>query len=309
MKKGILKYVPDKILLIFQERIIPKVFDEIKRKEDNTILGYTVGIFLTYDKLQKAYYISKLIDALNTIKTEETKYLITERIHMLSKEDIREIENKCGLKILDGRNEITEQIPYVLKEICRLRNQLFDEKEILIISDDTPLTEKLAVNMARNLRFLTIYSKDKDFTWELGKKTLMETGLSLQSIEKLDKILQKFDVIINMSSDIKLDTHNIKRGTIIIDVSIGRVLKLINANRKDLVIITDFMFKNSDTLINISDEFSFGEKVPSYIYGGIKSEGNNTPIELKVNEKNYKIKELIEIFYGKKRNQSIFSVK
>jgi len=243
------------------------------------------------------------------IKTDEIKYLIIERIHVLSQEDIREIENKCGLKVLDGRNEIIEQTPYVLKEIYRLRNQLLNEKEILIISDDTYLTEKLTIDIAKYLRFLTIYSKDKDFTWELVKKTLIETGLSLQSIERLDNTLHKFEIIINMSSNVKLDTHNIKKGAIIIDVSIGRVLKFINTNRKDIVIITDFIFNNSAALIGGSDEFSFEEKVSSYIYEGIKDESNNNLVELRANEKNYGIKELVEVFYGKKRNQSIFSTK
>ncbi len=309
MKKGTLKYIPENIFLLFQKKIKPRIVCSFEENKESIIRGYAAGIFTTYKNISKTEYITRLTDAINLLKTEDVKKLIIERIHTLSQEDIKEIEDKCGLKVLDGRSEIVEYIPYILKEIFCLRNQLLNEKEILIVSDDTFLTEKVAIGIAKDLSFLTIMSKDTSFSEKLGKEILNKTGLSLQSITKLDKIVQKFDVIINMASDVLLDSHNIKRRAIIIDTSLGRKLEFINSNRKDLLIITDLIFNNRRILKSNPEVFSYEEKIPSYVYEGIKRQDGTKPIELRANEKNYKIKEVIDVYYGKKRNKSLFLTK
>lgn len=309
LKKGILKYIPDNIFLLFQKRIKPRIVCNFTKDETSIVHGYAAGIFISYKSLSKTEYVSRLIDAVNLVKTEDIKSLIIERINILAQSDIEEIEDKCGVKILDGRNEILVHISYILKETCRLRNQILNEKEILIISDDTPWTEKLAMDIAKESRFLTIMSKDKKFREELGKEILNKTGLSLQLMEKPDRTVQNFDIIINMASNIQLDTKNIKRRTMIIDISLERKLDFLNCMRKDLLIIIDLIFKNSGILKSDSEVFSFKEKVYSYIYEGIKTQENAKPIGIRANGKNYKIDEAVDIYYGRKRNKSLFMVK
>lgn len=304
-----LKYIPDNIILLFRKKIKPRIVCSVEKEGKNTIWGYTAGIFISYKNQSKAEYITRLTDAINLLKTEDMKSLIIERIHTFTQEDIKEIENNCGLKIIDGRNEIINNIPYVLKEVYRLKKQLLNEKEILIISDDTFLTQKIAIDIAKDLRFLTIMSKNMDFCKKLGNQILNETGLSLQSMMKLDKAVQNFDVIINMTSDVLLDSYNIKRRAIIIDASLGRKLEFLNDKRKDLLIITDLIFKNSGILKSNPEVFSYEDKIPSFIHEGIKNQDNIKPIELTANGKNYKIKEAVDIYYGKKRNKTLFLTK
>ncbi|SCG84203.1 hypothetical protein DW1_2643 [Proteiniborus sp. DW1] len=308
LKKGMLKHISDKIFLAFHKRIKPRIVCNFV-KEKGITCGSAAGIFVTYKNLSKSDYISQLINSINTIKTENTKSLITEKIHTLSQEDIKDIEDNCGLKVLNGRSEIVDHIPYLLREMCRLRKRQLNEKEIIIISDNTVLTKKLTVNMARYLRFLTIMSRDMTFVEKLEKEVLSETGLSLQTMGKLDRTVQNFDIIINMTSDVSLDTYNIKRGAIIIDISIGRVLKKVNNNRKDLIIITDLLFANNGILKSNPEVFSFDNKIPSYIYEGIKTQDNINPVAIRVNNKDYSIKELVDTYYGKSRNSSVFLLK
>lgn len=161
--------------------------------------------------------------------------------------------------------------------------------------------------MARDLRFLTIMSKDTAFVEKLEKEVLNETGLSLQSVAKLDRGFQNFDIIINMASDVSLDTHNIKRNAIIVDISVGRILKDINSNRKDLIVITDLLFKNNSMLKSNPEVFSLDNKIPSYIYEGIKAQDNISPVAIRVNHnKDYSLKELVDVYYGRYRNSSVF---
>lgn len=277
-------------------------------EEEDTICGYGVGVFTSYKNLSKLDYISRLIDAIKLLKTDDTKNLMIERLHFLSQDDIKEIEEKCELHVVNGRNENISYIPYVLKELYRFRNQQLNEKEVLIISDDALLTEKIAVDIAKDLRFLTLMSKNIDFIDKLENRILNETGLSLQSITKLDKTVQNFDVIINMSTDVQLDAYNLKRRAIIIDASIGRKLEFLNEKRKDLLIVTDLLFKNSGTLKSNPEVFSFEDKIPSYIHEGIKKQ-TTKPIKLIVNGKNYRINEVVDIYYGNKRNKSLFLTK
>lgn len=278
----------------------------LKNSEGNTVYGNAVGVFVTYKNLSESEYISRLINGINLVKTEDTEYLITEKIHTISQEDIKNIEDKCGLKVLDGRGEIADRVPYILREICKLRRQQLNEKEILIISDNTALTEKLTLNIAKELRFLSIMSKDMTFIDKLEKEVLIETGLSLQSVGKLDRAVQKFDIIISMDSDARLDTSNIKRNAIIIDISIGRIHKTINSNRKDLLIITDLLFRNNGILKSNIEAFSFEDKIPSYIYEGMKISDSIVPVGIRVNDKDYSLKEIVDVYYGKKRNSSVF---
>ncbi len=278
----------------------------LKNSEGNTVYGNAVGVFVTYKNLSESEYISRLINGINLVKTEDTEYLITEKIHTISQEDIKNIEDKCGLKVLDGRGEIADRVPYILREICKLRRQQLNEKEILIISDNTALTEKLTLNIAKELRFLSIMSKDMTFIDKLEKEVLIETGLSLQSVGKLDRVVQKFDIIISMDSDARLDTSNIKRHAIIIDISIGRIHKTINSNRKDLLIITDLLFRNNGILKSNIEAFSFEDKIPSYIYEGMKISDSIVPVGVRVNDKDYSLKEIVDVYYGKKRNSSVF---
>lgn len=176
----------------------------------------------------------------------------------------------------------------------------------MIISDNTALTEKLVISIAKELRFLTVMSKETVLLEKLGRKVLIQTGLSLQSVGKLDRIVQNFDIIINMTSDTKLDTYNIKKNAIIIDISIGRSLQALNSNRKDLIIITDLLFRNSGILKSNPEVLFYEEKIPSYIYEGIKTKDNINPVGLRVNNKDYKPKELVDIYYGRNRNSSVF---
>lgn len=300
-----LKHIPDKIFLLFHKKIKARIVCNFIKEGDITC-GYAAGVFVTYRNLSNSEYISKIIKSIDTIKTEDTKSLIIEKIHSLSLDDIKEIEDRCGLKVLNGRSEIVAYTPYLLREICKLRKKQLNEREILIISDDTALTKELTVNISRDLRFLTILSKDMTFLEKLEKEVLNETGLSLQTIGKLDRVVQNFDIIINMTADISLDTRYIRRNAIIIDISVGRVLKNISSNRKDLIVITDLLFKNDSILKSNPEVFSLDKKIPSYIYEGIKAIDDNSPIAIRVNHKDYSFKELVDVYYGKYRNSSVF---
>ncbi|MFA5524317.1 MAG: hypothetical protein WDA24_08150 [Tissierellales bacterium] len=295
--------------MLFQKRIKPRIVCSFEKDEGKTAYGSVVGVFITYKNLSKIDYLAKLIDALNSIKTEETRKLILERIHTLSREDIKEIEKKCGLRVLDGRNEVVLGLPYVLKEICRLRNQLLNEKEVLIISDDTALTEKLTIKIAKELRFLTVMSKETVLLEKLGREVLIETGLSLQSIDKFGRTVQKFDMIINMSSDIDFHINNIKKNAIITDISIGRKLRGSNTSRKDLIIIEDLLFENGGIINSNPEVFSFNEKISSYVYEGIKSQDSIKPVGLIANNKKFKLKELVDTYYSRNSNSSVFLLK
>lgn len=310
MKRGILKYIPDKMLLLFSKRIKPRILYSLMRDGEDSVQGYVAGIFLTYKNLKKEEYISQLIYAVDLIKKEDITSIIIENAYTLSQNDIEEIESKLGLKILDGREQIIASTLYVLEKISDLRNQKLNEKEILIISDDTVLTEKLVLDMARKTKYLTIMSKDKMFSENLGKNVLNSTGLSLSSIVEINKSIHKFDIVINLAFDVVLDIYKIKRRAVVIDASIGRKLEsLIEKKRIDIFIISDFLYRNMRTFKVEQEVPIFKKEVPSYIYEGIHSHHNYRPVAIKVNGKTYKMKEAVDIYFGRRQNRTVFEAK
>lgn len=309
-KKGILKYIPNNILIMFSKSIKPRIVCNFINADNDNVQGYGVGLFITYKNLKKPEYLSHLIDAVNKIKTEDTKNIIIESIHTLNQDDIAEIENKSGLKVSNGREQIIANILYVLEEIFNLRNQKLGEKEILIISDDTELTERVVSDIAKKTRFLSIVSKDHMFSEKITNDILFNTGLSLQLIKKLEKSINKFDIIVNLDSKLLIDIYKIKRRAIIIDISIGRILEgLMKNNRTDILVISDLLYKKMQSL-KCNPEISIFEKeVPSYIYEAIIYDKRNIPVGIRANEKSYTIKEAVDKYLGYKQNKSIFQVK
>lgn len=295
--------------MLFQDRIKPRIVCNFNSKDDNLLKGYGVGVFITQKDYTKEEYLSKIIKSINLLGIEDATNLIIEDVNSLNIEEINELERSCKLKVLTGRNIASKYIPYVLKEIYKLRNQRLNEKEILIISDDTYLTENAALDIAKNSNYLTILSKDINFSKNLRMELLQKTGLSLQLMTNLDRKINRFDVIVNLAANAQFNIGDVKIRSLIIDLGIGRRFAAMCNNRKDLLIITDLLFRNNGIIKSNPNVFNFKDKIASHVYQGIKGQDNLKPIEVSINNRGYKIRDAVELYYGNKRNRSLFITK
>ncbi len=310
LKKSFYRYIPDKLLTRFQLSIKPRKVCEYINRNDNTIKGYGIGIFISHEEISKEVYIPRIIHGINSTKTENTVSAIIDDTYKLDEVDYKEIERRCGMSIFNGRKKIVESIVDSIKKICFVRGKELKEQEVLIISDDTEDTKKTVLELSNEVKFLTILANDKDYIRELERIVLLDTGLSIHSTDNVAKTLTRYDFIINMKDNVEIDINKIRKKTILIDASLYKGLsKLTECKRRDLLVINDYIFKNESNICSVPEGFEFERDVRSYIYEALAIQSNNSFAKLRINDKFYTLNSALSLYIGKNRNMSVFREK
>lgn len=187
-----------------------------------------------------------------------------EESSLFTMDDLRLIERKTNLKIVNGINTITFFLPSVLKEIYKNLNEDLKEKEILIIGDDKELTKGIIESLYKEVRFITLAGDDEDTIEKISNYMLEKTGLSIFYSKKIDKILTNYSIIINLKDNYYLNTDKFRKKAIIFDCSISKWLKNKAAEDRRIVIIEDFIFKID--YLNIRENEYISSLIPSYFY-------------------------------------------
>ncbi|WP_159436085.1 hypothetical protein [Anaerosalibacter sp. Marseille-P3206] len=288
MKKGILKYVPDKWFKRKKPRFVTNFTDH-----NGVIVGKGVGIFTDYNELTKEEYIQGII-SINKIKSDEDKFLVLDNLYLLTVEDINYIENETGLSVIDGKDARVYFLTYVLKEIHNFLGEDLTKKEILIISDESSKTYKLILNLSKEVRFLTVTGEDEEEIKQIAEDVYNNTGLSIFFSKNINRILTNYNIIINLKDNVSLDLKNIRSKTIIFDLSLEKNLsKALEKFNSSLVIIKDFLF-TYDHFIMESELFEDKGEIPSYKYEAFKDYNVDDFEKVVVHDKDYSIKELVD---------------
>ena len=261
MKRGILKYLPDKWFKTKKPRIVTEF-----THSNGNIIGRGIGLFTDYNNISKEEYINGLIN-LSKIKSDKDKFLVLDKLQLLNYEDIEYIEGKTGLEVIDGKDVKVYFLTYVLKKIYSLLNEELTKKEILIISDRSPRTFELIYKLSKEVRFLTVIGENEEKVKQISEKIYNNTGLSIFFAKNIDKILTNYNIIINLRDEILLDLKNLRSKPIVFDISLEKNLS--NELKKlndSIVAIQDFLF-NYDHLLMESNLFEIKGEIPSYKYG------------------------------------------
>ena len=307
LEKGFYKYIPKKLLTRYQQSIKPRKICEYIDRRDSEVKGYGIGVFISYENISKEDYISRITYGINFTKTDDTTDIILDEAYKLNESEYNEIESQCGLKIFNGRIKIVDSITDCIKKICTIRKSELKEQEILIISDDTEDTKKIVLELSSEINFLTIIGNDKEHISELEKLVLLETGLSIHSTGNVNRTLSKFDFIIFMRDSMDVDINKIRKKTIVIDASpYKKISRLIANKRKDLLVINDFIFSNSDNIFSMPEGFNFGREVSSHIFEALNCQYKKEFIKISVNNKKYSLNSALRLYTGKNRNMSVF---
>lgn len=261
MKRGILKYVPDKWFKSKKPRIITN-FTHSNEK----IIGKGIGLFTDYNNISKEEYINGLTK-ISKIKSDKDKFLVLDKLQLLNYEDIEYIEGKTGLEVIDGKDVKVYFLTYVLKKIYRLLNEELTKKEILIISDGSPKTYELIFKLSKEVSFLTVIGEDEEKVKQISEKIYKDTGLSIFCAKNIDKILTNYNIIINLRDEIILDLKNLRSKPIVFDLSLEKNLSSeIKKHNDSIVTVEEFLFAHDHLLIE-SDLFEVKGEIPSYKYG------------------------------------------
>ncbi|RKD33864.1 hypothetical protein [Thermohalobacter berrensis] len=306
-----MKYIPKKLILGFHDLIKPRKICDYYKNDSKEIIGYGLGIFVTYKDISREKYIEKIIDSIKNLKLENVGTICLDKLQLLNYEDIKRIEKETNLKIVDGRKVNSSIINRVIEKICDINNIPLLKQELLIISDGTDMSRNLIIDISKKINYLSVMESNKDFLEKVEKEVLYSTGLSICSIQNLNlKSINKFKFIINLKNNVKLDIGKINKKTIIIDLSKGKELsKYIVERRKDLMVIDDFILKGNNKVTTQPLEFKLPKEVPSPLYQLIGDINESNLFKIVINNKSYTIKEASDIYLKEKSSMSNFYVK
>ncbi len=283
--KGIFKFIPKKLIPVIRPKILDILYDT-EGKE----IGKVGGILLNNLNIEKEELVENFIQGINKIKPHNVEYLIIEESSLFNREEIKLIEARTNLKVVDGINTLFMFLPLVLEEIQKYLKEDFRRKEILIIGEGDILTEELVYALHKNVNFISISGEDKEAIENISQSIFKKTGLSIFYTQNIDKILINYPIIVNLKDDALVCSNKFRRGAIIFDFSISKKLSRSIKDKKNLVVIEDFMFfKDLDMMENPWIQ----EWVSSKIYDYFKLSIDNTHVRFLVDGNICTMEELI----------------
>lgn len=257
--RGLMKIIPKKYIPTKRVKILEHILSS-----DGSIIGRVGGVFLNNLNLEKEELIEELVLAIGKLKDENTNRLIMEDLSLFNMDDLRLIERKTNLKIVNGIRVFIFFLPWVLREIYKNLNKSLKEKEVLIIGDDEELTKQIIESLYKEIGFITLAGDYESTIENISKYILEKTGLSIFYSKNLDKILGNYPIIINFKDNYYLNIGKLREKAIIFDFSMTKGLRdQINEGRR-MVIVEDFLFLID--YLDIKENKFIKPIIPSYLY-------------------------------------------
>lgn len=109
------------------------------------------------------------------------------------------------------------------KKVAKAKGKDFKECEIVIIADHTHMGDTITRYVAKEGKYLTLVPRDQNNQEYLYEKILEETGTALHISKHRDNAISRADIIIIANGkDAGFQQHQIKKNTIICDLSNSR---------------------------------------------------------------------------------------
>jgi predicted phosphatase len=295
--KGAYKILPKSLLTKLVNNTKPKILCRYTEGKNDEIKGYGVGAFITYKSVSKSRLINRLIETINSLVEENVTKLCLNDLHLLTIEDMLEIEEQCKIKVVNGKSIKVKLVWYIIKRICKYNNIELKEQEILVISDEIGYLKELVYTMAKELKYISILTHYNEHIKKLVNDIFLNIGLSIHVTNSVSKSISKYNVIINLKNNIELKANDIKKKAIVFDLSNSkRLSNNIRDLRKDIMVISDFIFRRPNELLCDVEDYNFMKEIPSHIYEIIRDIDQTDCIKVVIGNKRYTIKEISQLF-------------
>lgn len=306
LDQGIYRFIPDKLLYKFERKIKPRIVCNFQGENDENIRGYGIGVALLNIEDDKNKFIERLIEGVKAIKVEGVNRIILDDILLLDNNDVIKIQESCNMKIVNGRKTLLELAPKIITEICKKSGKDIKNQEFLIIGDDSKSIKKLALEMAREVNYLTIQGLDESCADDVADEILNETGLAIHNAYDANNRIHKYNFIVNLSNKPKIAINKMKKRAIVLDMGASRCLSYdIRGLRKDVMSVSDCVFLNTNELKCNNEKINFGKDLDSHIYEGITDRINKKDlVKIKIYPRTYTIKQACDIFLNGNSNKT-----
>lgn len=150
------------------------------------------------------------------------------------------ISKKVKVPVTTGNTFTVAVALDAVKEACRIMGRDLRNSQIVIVGANGSIGKACAKVLAREVRFLTLVSRNIEKLEQLAEEILAETGLAVHVSSKLESSLRRADVIIAVSSsaDVIIHPEFLKKGAVVCDVARPRDVSIMVAEkRKDVLVI------------------------------------------------------------------------
>lgn len=147
------------------------------------------------------------------------------------------------------------------KKAAKLIGKNFKECELVIVGANGSIGNVCARYLAREAKYLTLVSRNKEKLKILSQKILEETGTAVHITDNVESALNKGDIIITVTSsvDTVIDPKHIKKGAIICDVARPRDVSMEVARKRRDVLVIDGGIVKLPGKVDFGFNFGFPE--------------------------------------------------
>lgn len=287
-----MRYLPYKLLPDIKSNII----EDIVQKDD--IIGKIAGVNIKPIDFNCNRALEKYIMEIRKLGIENCHNIYLEEIDYIPKEAIEYMEESLNLKISKSNHIIVQYIPMVIKKIYKIMNDSLRDKEVLVISRDKEVAKKTIKLISKDIKFITNIGCSEEDSEEIYNYIFEETGLSLFNSSDINRIIGRYNILINFTKDFKLEKSKIKRNAIVFDLSLEN-----NSDCKDNNIVNsikDFGFKIED--ISIKKNNWIDHKLNSNLYEMLNGRESGSVEFLYLKNEIYSIEDYVKSFIKLKGN-------
>lgn len=221
------KYIFPLFTPMFKTKILEDIIIEDKLK------GKIVGINLKPIDYKNENHIKKFISNINKLKDEASKNIYMEGIEKWPLDIKKRIEIETDLIFPDELDLKLFNISFILEEILKIKSFLIEE-EVLIICKDKDIVFKIIMIIYEKFPFISILPNIEGGE-TIFEEILSDTGLSVFSVNDIDRSIKNYGIIINIEKYIDIELKMIKKDAIVFDFSNSHEFR----NVKNCVLIED----------------------------------------------------------------------
>ncbi|WP_207753502.1 hypothetical protein [Sporosalibacterium faouarense] len=295
----------------FEGKISPKVVCEYYLKDQKEPCGYGLGISLMDKKKIDGDSINRIISGIKTIEENNINRILFDEYYILEKDMIKEIEGEYNLSIPNGREVLLKLLYEAISKVSKEANINTNEKEVLIIGKDNEATRKIILDLAKESKYISLIGNNEEYMNQIHNEALIETGLSIHMITSMNNSLGGYDFIINFDENPNIRVSDIMKKTIVFDISTNKDLSYrIRQKRRDVLVISDFILRNSKQINCSNSEFQLKEELSSNFYLGLGKEIYIEDLKkIRVGDKVYTVEQACDLFLSSKKKAANFYVK
>ena len=287
-RRRLRRIIPQCLIPVVRPRILEQVEDSNGRG-----IGAIGGILLRESDMEKSELLEKLVMGIKALRQPGMDRLILDELHLFNMDNISYIEDRTGLRVVDGKEVLLAFLVPVLECIYVGLGEELRDKEALILSNGENLTRDTIEAICTKVRFITLAGGDNGAIEGLIEEILNKTGLSIFHSKRVADILPRYSIIINLAEKLDMSLGGIKRRAIVFDFSFNRIMSGLMMGKHEPGVIDDLIFKCNFSSIGQTEWLK--DLCPSYIYEYFYPRESGEVQKLSIDGDIYDIEEYIDL--------------